>query len=642
MKKHLGLLPALLLVGLNTICAQSFDFVPANDLTGVRHVYGNLNFMGGGTAFFDYDNDGWEDLYLTGGLNRDALYHNNGDGTFTEVGAAAGLNITNAFATHAVVTADVDRDGYRDVFITTYNSWPNHLLHNNGDGTFTDITDAAGFSEEIAWSTAAAFGDYNLDGWIDLYVGNYVYNMAITYDSLGVINGFAHDCDLNWLYLNNGDGTFTEVSELMAASADVGCVLAVAWTDFDLDNDPDMLIANDFGEFIVPNQLLRNDNPGAFTDISEAAGADVGMYGMGIGVGDYDHDQDLDYYVTNIGLNHLYNNNGNSTFNDATAVAGVEDIWVREGYYTVGWGASFADLDNDSWPELIVSNGHIPAAPFIRNDINNPNRVFHNNGDGTFTDWAEASGLDHGGVCRGLTYADYDKDGDIDLLFGNIESYYTSVVDTMLVYRNELDNGKNWLGVQLIGIEANPDAYGTKVLIEVDGDSWIDEVSGGNSHASQVSSILHFGLDDASIVDQLTVLWPGGREQVLEDIAVNQIITIIEDTSVVTPSGLPGIETGLGFQIRPNPVVQDTRISLELMQAVQQAEVNILDPSGRLVVPLYRGHLDSGVTDLNWNGCDASGQRLIPGTYFVEVHAASDPSGRQGSLQVTRPVLVVR
>jgi hypothetical protein len=616
--------------------AQPFAFSKVDDAIGISHVYGNTNFMGGGTAWFDYNNDGWEDLYLAGGNLRDALYRNNGDGTFTEVGVAAGLNITNGFGTHAVTTGDYDRDGDRDVFLTTLNSWPNHLLRNNGDGTFTDVYLEAGFAGEVAWSASAAFGDYNLDGWLDLYVGNYVDNMAITYDSLGIVNGFAHDCRPNWLYVNNGDGTFTEVSGLLNAAADTGCVLAVSWSDFDRDQDVDMLIANDFGEFIVPNQLLRNNHPGAFDDASAATGANVGMYGMGIAVGDYDHDGDLDYYATNIGLNHLYINNGDGTFSDGTAAAGVEDIWVREGFYTVGWGTAFVDLDNDSWQELLVSNGHIPAAPFIRNDIYNPNRIFRNNADGTFTDVAEASGMNDVGVARGLACSDYDQDGDVDVVFGNIDSYYTPGEDKVAVYRNDLSGGGNWLGVKLVGVVNNLDAFGANVVINAGGQSWIDEVSGGSSHGSQNSSILHFGLGSTGIVDELTVYWPGGRTQVLEDVLPNQVITIIEDTAgIVDPVGLPGLSQGLGMQVRPNPVVNDTRISLELPAAVASAQVTVLDPAGRSVALVHDGALPAGRSDLRWDGADASGQRLVPGTYLVSVELG------EGQRFVER-VLVVR
>jgi len=616
---HFVLLGVFFAFGTN-VCAQPFAFTKADAAIGISHVYGNTNFMGGGMAWFDYNNDGWEDLYLAGGNLRDALYRNNGDGTFTEVGVAAGLNITNGFGTHAVTTGDYDRDGDRDVFLTTLNSWPNHLLRNNGNGTFTDVYLEAGFGDDVAWSSSAAFGDYNLDGWLDLYVGNYVDNMAITYDSIGTVNGFAHDCRPNWMYVNNGDGTFTEVSELLNTSADTGCVLAVTWSDFDRDQDVDIMIANDFGEFIVPNQLLRNDQPGAFRDVSVSSNANIGMYGMGIAIGDYDHDGDLDYYATNIGLNHLYVNNGDGTFSDGTAAAGVEDIWVRDGFYTVGWGTAFVDLDNDSWQELLVSNGHIPAAPFIRNDIYNPNRVFRNNADGTFTDESVASGLDDVGVARGLAASDYDKDGDMDIVFGNIDSYYTPGEDKVAFYRNELTGGGNWLGVKLVGVVNNLDAFGANVVIRAGGQSWIDEVSGGSSHGSQNSSILHFGLGSASIVDELTVYWPGGRTQVLEDVVPNQIITIIEDTAgIVEPVGLAGFERGLGLQVRPNPVVSDTRISLELPAAVASARVTVMDPSGRSVALVYAGALTSGRTDLVWNGTDATGQRLVPGTYLVSV-----------------------
>jgi enediyne biosynthesis protein E4 len=269
----------------------------------------------------------------------------------------------------------------------------------------------------------------------------------------------------------------------------------------------------------------------------------------------------------------------------------------------------------------VLSNGHMPAAEFIKNDIDNPNRLFYNNGDGTFTDIAAASGIDHPGVCRGLAYSDYDQDGDLDLLFANIQSYYTAEVDKVLLYRNELNNpNAHWLGVKLVGVVANPDAFGAKVRIELDGASWVDEVSGGCSHASQNSSILHFGLGSQTNVNRLTVYWPGGREQVLEDIPADQILTIVEDTTGYNqPSGLPGLELGLGLRVRPNPVVQDARISLELPSPVSASRVSVLDPSGRSVALLHSGSLASGTTTLYWNGADAAGQRLSPGTYLVEV-----------------------
>ncbi len=631
-----------LLLAAAPLTAQTFT--DATAAAGIDHIYGTANFMGGGVAWFDYDNDGDEDLYLTGGSNMDALYRNNGDGTFTNVATEAGLTFTWGFASTGAVTADVDRDGDRDVFLTVLpgavlTQSHNRLLRNNGDGTFTDVSIAAGFAGDIDWSTAAAFGDYNLDGWVDLYVGNYVDpdSLYVTEDSLGVVNGFAHVCEHNWMYLNNGDGTFTEVSRLLGVDAGTSCALAVTMSDYDGDHDQDIWVINDFGEFIIPNQLFRNEHPADdFTDVSEPAGADWGMYGMGIAIGDYDHDLDLDYYTTNIGLNHLYRNNGDGTFTDGTAGAGVGDRYVAPGssLYTVGWGTSFVDLDNDTWQDLVVSNGHMPAADFIDNDIANPNRAFFNNGDGTFTERGLEMGVNHPGVCRGYAHADYDRDGDVDLLFANIESYYTPGPDKIVLFRNDIDNGNNWLGIQLHGTVNNPDAYGAKVVVRVGGETWVDEVQGGCSHGSQVSSILHLGLGSSPVVDELTVIWPGGWQQSLENVPANQFLNVWEDTASTVINHIPEVASGLGLLVRPNPVVQGTRIALELASGVPSARVSVIDPAGRSVALVHDGALPSGRTLLAWDGTDASGARLRPGTYLVDVQA--------GAYRATQRVIVVR
>jgi hypothetical protein len=634
-----------LLVGLPTgLFAQTGVFKNASSVAGIDHEYATANFMGGGVAWFDYDNDGDEDLYLPGGANMDALYRNNGDGTFTNVATEAGLTFTWGFATTGVVTADVDRDGDRDVFLTVLpgavlTTSNNHLLRNNGDGTFTDVSIIAGLAGDIDWSTAAAFGDYNLDGWVDLYAANYVDpdSLAVTEDSMGVVNGFAHKCDRNWMYLNNGDGTFTEVSDLLGVGGGPSCALATTMSDYDNDHDPDIWVINDFGEFIIPNQLFQNQYPlDDYEDVSVSAGADWGMYGMGIAIGDYDHDQDLDYYTTNIGLNHLYTNNGDGTFSDGTAAAGVGDQYVQWGspLYTVGWGTAFVDLDNDRWQDLVVSNGHMPAANFILNDIENPNRIFFNNGDGTFTENGSALGAADTGVCRGFAYADYDQDGDMDLLYANIESFYTSYPDKFILLENELNSGNNWLQLKLHGTVNNLDAYGAKVRVEVDGDIWIDEVQGGSSHGSQNSSILQIGLGSASQVDELTVIWPGGWEQSIENVPANQLLNIFEDTSSTVINQLPVLDNGIGMLVRPNPVVNGTRVAFDLPIALRQARVQVIDPSGRSVALLHDGALPSGRSILSWDGADAGGQRLVPGTYHIQLVSPEAVA--------VQPVLVVR
>lgn len=636
---------AVLLLWVQGLEAQSIAFENVSAAAGINHEYGTANFMGGGVAWFDYDNDGDDDLYLPGGSNMDALYRNEGDGTFTNVSLDAGLDFTWNFATTGVVTADVDRDGDRDVFLTVQpgavlTTSHNHMLRNNGDGTFSDVSIPAGFAGEIDWSTAATFGDYNLDGWVDLYVGNYVNpdSLAVTEDSTGTINGFAHQCEKNWMYLNNGDGTFTEVSALLGVHAGRSCALATTMSDYDNDHDADIWVINDFGEFIIPNQLFQNQHPGdGFTDVSVAAGADWGMYGMGIAIGDFDHDQDLDYYTTNIGLNHLYINNGDGTFMDGTSTAGVGDEYatpINDTLYTVGWGTAFVDLDNDRWQDLVVSNGHMPAAAFIRNTVRNPNRVYFNNGDGTFVENGWNIGAADTGVCRGLAYSDFDRDGDVDVLYANIESWYTTYPDRFILLENQFDGSNNWLQLQLHGTVNNLDAYGAKVRITAGGDTWIDELQGGSSHGSQNSSILQVGLGTATQVDELTVIWPGGWQQSLENIPANQRINIVEDTSSTVINQLPVLESGIGMLVRPNPVVQGTVVAFDLPRALPSARVSIIDPAGRSVALLHEGFLPSGRSTLPWDGTDAAGQRLAPGTYHVqlispEAHAA-------------QPLLVVR
>jgi len=315
----------------------SFTEVALN--AGIDHVHKIGDFQGGGgAAVFDYDNDGLEDLYLTSGRNRDHLYKNNGNGTYTEVGIQAGLGYTGSVYTMGVIAGDIDNDGDRDLFITTrgpadnfeYNL-PNLLYQNNGDGTFTDISAMAGIVD-TAYSTSAAFGDINEDGYLDIFVGNFfpqvveevVDSLGHFYPTTGYISGSA-----NFLYLNKRDGSFLEAANLMGVQ-DSGCVWAVRFTDFDHDTNADLYIGNDFGVPLnTPNTLFQNTNPPfPLTDISVSSGADKYMASMGIAVGDYDENGFLDYYVTNAGTNVLLRNNGDGTFDDVAEAVGVGSTYI--------------------------------------------------------------------------------------------------------------------------------------------------------------------------------------------------------------------------------------------------------------------------------------------------------------------------
>ncbi len=514
-------------------------FTVANNDVGIDHVHVTTNLMGGGTAFFDHNNDGHEDIYMTGGYFRDKLYENQGDGTFIDIGAQAGLQATDSFQTTGVITGDIDNDGFREIFICTegWNGFqptqkrmPNILLYNNGDGTYTDISQSSGILPDSAWTTGASFGDYNKDGYLDIYVSNYVKTFGFTYDTANVLDGFAHTGYGNWLYLNNGNNTFTNVTTAMGVG-DQGCALATTFTDHDRDGDVDIYIANDFGEFVIPNTLYNNEYPSnAFTDVSDTTDADIGLYGMGIAIGDYDEDGDFDYYVTNLGRNVLLRNDG-AKFVDVSTWAGVENTYV-DTLLTTGWGTQFLDIDNDTYLDLFVSNGQIPAADFIATGPKDPHKLYRNdNASGTFSDISTSAGVNDSLIGRGSAYGDYDNDGDLDLMSVIVTDqifYFPGSYSKL--YKNE-NSSSNWVAMRLEGTISNKDAYGAQVELYTNGRMFIREVSGGCSHASQNSTQVHFGLGSYTTVDSIIIKWPSGMDETYRDLYANQHYYYVEGTS---------------------------------------------------------------------------------------------------------------
>ena len=331
--------------------SSGIDFLP--------HV---SSFMGGGVAVFDFNNDGLDDIYYTGCLDEDVLFKNLGNDTFEDVTESAGLLITGDKNTTGVVTGDIDNDGDRDVFVTTWRAViapgyaSNYLFRNNGDETFTEITIEAGLADSV-FSLSASFIDINLDGYLDIYVGNYVENPSFIEEE-GVIMGFDHDCFEDFFYLNNGDLTFSHMAEDLGIN-NQGCALAMTATDYDRDGDSDLMIANDFGEFIVPNRLYNNNYPSfSCDDVAPATGANIGLYGMGVAIGDYDEDQDLDYYITNLGANALLKQD-DGQFQDVALETGTINDFSDSLLHT-SWGTFFEDLDNDSYLDLFVTNRTYP------------------------------------------------------------------------------------------------------------------------------------------------------------------------------------------------------------------------------------------------------------------------------------------
>ncbi len=508
--------------------SQHARFTEVTDSAGIDHVFKVYEgTFGGGAAVFDLNNDGFEDIYITGGTNPDVLYVNQGDGTFEDTYAASGLDHTKDYVTQGAVSADVNRDGFRDLYVTTINTTDgrddiprakNLLFINQGDGTFRDATAEFGLDELISFSTGAAFGDVNADGYPDLFVGNYFRNFQGT---LGVIKDAtivsSHETAESYLLINR-DGQRFELANEDYGITHKGFGFGGVFTDYDNDRDQDLIVIQDFGYKAVPNFLYENEYPRKrFRDRSEASGMDLPINAMACAVGDIDNDGWLEYYVTNIKFNRLMvRQPGEAVFADEAKARGAYS-------FAISWGANFADFDQDGDMDLYVANGDL-----------NPNCVamanfYFENEQAQFTEQGRASGLNDYGISRGSVVFDLENDGDLDLLVVNQEPVleYPTPSRTRL-YRNDTEGG-HWLQVRLKGTDAESDGLGSRVAVVAGGRRMIREVDGGgSSHLSQNSSRAHFGLGAAERVDSVIVYWSGGKEQVLLNPQIDSIVTLEE------------------------------------------------------------------------------------------------------------------
>lgn len=574
---------------------QSQTFSDVAESLEMDVQFASSGLMGGGCAWFDYNNDGWEDVYITGGHNEDALFRNNGDGSFTNIIFEAGFIDTSDRNTIGVVTGDIDNDGYREVFVTTqnagfgFNHVENFLFYNNGDGTFEDISESAGLTE-AKWALSATFLDANSDGLLDLFVGNYIETSGVILDEFNNPVGFDHECYLDDLYINLGDLTFINATEDFEA-LNLGCTLALASSDFDRDGDVDLMVANDFGEWVESSKLLRNEAESEyFSDISESSGCDIEIYGMGVAVGDYDEDMDLDYYITNIGPNVLLEQTGPEDFEDTAASQGIVDEMAGDGF-AVGWGTFFFDYDNDTYLDLFVANGHIDAVPWLDNDVPQANRLFHGSSSGWFED-AQGEIPENLYKSRGCAYADFNKDGALDFGVMSVHQQFEAANDQFALYQNAGGAG-NYVSLDLEGLVCNRDAFGTQVELHADGRSFLREVDGGSSHCSQNSSIVHFGLGDIEEIDSVIVNWPIGPQHVIDTLLVNAHYEILQDTAT-TPvdtiiTSIQGLDGQPQIEFYPVPV-RDVLFA-ELNDAPGRINIDLYDMRGRKIWQVYRGIL---------------------------------------------------
>jgi len=506
----------ILLIG-NSTFAQ---FIDKYQEIGVEHISYSRGFLGGGAVFFDYNKDGFEDLYITGAEFPDKLYQNFGDGTFFDVSTQSQVvRYTEDYYTSAVISGDIDNDGCEDLFVTTYNrDRRNIVLRNNCNGTFTNISFAAGVRDETA-SVGAGFVDYNKDGFLDVYVLNYIDEFKFIADENDIIVDIERKCFPDYFYINNGDLTFTESSELYDLN-NAGCGLAIQPTDYDFDGDQDIYVANDHGQYVVPNTLYRNDYPiDQFTNYSDESGLGVGMYAMGVAAGDYDEDGYLDYYLSNLGNNKLLRNKGDFTYENKAPELDLEIGFHHDSVSIVSWGTFFFDYDNDTDLDLYVANGFITTGFFVLTVEQDTNRLFMNKGDATFQDITEPSGLLNDEINRGAIYGDYDHDGDLDMFVVNNSDDST---DRSSFYQNTISNSNNWIQLKLEGDETvNLNAFGSLIYAYKGGRKFIRELSSGGTYASQHSQYLHFGLGSYSGVDSLVIKWPDNSYSKFYDLEAN-------------------------------------------------------------------------------------------------------------------------
>ena len=534
------------------------DIAAKSGLARFHHTMGTpqksyiLETLGSGVGLIDYDNDGWLDIYLVNGSTypaeagkaaapHAALFHNNHDGTFTDVTAKAG--VANDRWGFGVAIADYDNDGWPDIYVSNFGK--NRLYHNNHDGTFTDVAEKAGVTLGN-WSTGATWGDYDGDGRLDLFVPGYVhYNIAQppgagpggttgAASSFCVFRGVHVMCgprgltgEADHLFHNNGDGTFTDVSVKAGVSDQKGLYYGLASLFIDVNNDgkPDLLVADDS----TPNYLYLNKGDGSFDDESFASGYALNDSGretasMGIASGDITHSGNIDIYNTTFSDDYkpLYLNDGDANFTDSSYQMGIAEPTIP----FLGWGAEFLDYDNDGWLDLLESNGHVypevDQAEWGTSFAERP-LLFHNDhGKLSLVPAVEGTSLAKLGVGRGMAVGDIFNDGKIDAVINNLDG-------TPSFLHNVTKNGNHWLELKLVGGPKSPrDAIGATVNVEADGFKQRGDVISGGSYASTSDPRLHFGLGASTRVDRVVIRWPDGLREQIPPPKVDAITTVVE------------------------------------------------------------------------------------------------------------------
>ena len=525
----------------NTIKASKIDFLLKNSVTPQRY---SIETMTGGVAVFDYNNDGLLDIFFTNGAEipsleksnpsfHNKLFRNNGDGTFTDVTEKSGL--AGVGYSMGVAAGDYDNDGFVDLYVTGFNC--NQLFHNNGDGTFTDRTEKAGVSGVLKrskpWSVAAGWIDYDNDGLLDLFVVNYLdYSLSTAHScKTGNIVDYCSPDEYrgtpNILYRNNGDGTFTDVSQQSHISQYLGKGMGVAFADYDGDGFTDIFVSNDS----IPNFLLHNNGDGTFTDVALLAGVAYNengkaVAGMGTDFRDIDNDGMPDIFLTAMYGDSfpLYRNPGKGQFEDVTETTGIAAMTIR----FTAWGAGIFDFDNDGNKDIFAAGSAILDNSM---EVNHkpyplPNFLYRNLGNMRFKDVSGDAGASFSlpAAHRGAAFGDLNNDGKIDIVV-------TVLNGEPQLLMNRSQNHNHWIILKLIGVADNRDGLGTRVKITTANGVQYNEATTAVGYNSSSDKRVYFGLQNATVVDQIELVWPTGVKQVLNHVTADQILTIVQSGS---------------------------------------------------------------------------------------------------------------
>ena len=533
--------------------ANAITFRDITQKAGIHFVHNNAAFgkkylpetMGPGVAFIDYDNDGWPDIFIVNGMDwpghaskhsTPKLYHNNHDGTFTDVTHKAGLDV-EMFGM-GVAVGDYDNDGYDDLFVTALGQ--SHLFHNNGNATFTDVTKKAGLWGPNEFSTSAAWVDYDRDGKLDLVVANYV-QWSLEGDLYCTLDGKSKSyCTPESykgvsvrLWHNRGDGTFEDVTKKAGVWEPTSKTLGIAILDYDNDGWPDLLFSND----TQPNKLYRNNGNGTFTEKAVVAGIafsedGVARAGMGVDAADYDRSGMASILITNFSnqMLSLYHNEGKGLFVDEAPRSEVG----RNSLLTLGFGCFFFDYDLDGWPDILIANGHIDGdiqrvQPNVKYAM--PPHIFRNLGKGDFQEVTKSLGAGFAAprVGRGAAYADINNDGRLDLLLStNGGPVYLFEND----FTGNVGAANKSLRIKLIGTNSNRDGIGAVVKLTAGGESQTEMLRSGSSYLSASELVLTFGLAMHDQAESVEIRWPSGQVEKLSNIAAGQTITVTEGKGI--------------------------------------------------------------------------------------------------------------